>query len=73
MKNTTKIKVPQYLQYMVEEIYSDSDKGYWCFSKKGYHFSDMDFGVHIVREDTQKLLIDMIKSLEPCDCDDCKM
>ena len=73
MKNTTSIKIPKYLHYMIDEVYKDSEgRGYWCFSKKGYYFSDMDYGVHIVREDTQKYIIDMIRSLKPCECDECK-
>lgn len=73
MKNTTRVRIPKRYQDMIEEVYNDSDgRGYWCFSKKGYYFSDMDYGVHIVREDTQKHLIDMIRSLRPCECEECK-
>lgn len=71
MKNTTSIKVPKYLHHKVDEIFNDPDKGYWCHSKKGYYFSEADYGIHIVREDTQKHLMDMIRSLRKCDCDEC--
>lgn len=71
MKNSTSIKVPKKYQPMVEDIYKDSDKGYWCYANKGYYFSDMDYGVHIIREDTQRQVLDMIKSLRLCECDDC--
>lgn len=71
MKNTTSIKVPKKYQHMVDDIYHDSEKGYWCHSENGYYFSEVDYGIHIIREDTQKLLLEMIRSLRPCECKDC--
>jgi hypothetical protein len=71
MKNTTSIKIPKYLQHMVEEVYKDSEKGYWCHASKGYYFNDVDYGIHIVGEDTQKQLIEKIRSLKSCDCNEC--
>lgn len=69
MKNLTNIQVPLKYQNMLEEIYHDSD-GYWAYTKDGFYFKDM--GCHTAHEDTQKDLLRVIRSLQPCNCDDCK-
>jgi hypothetical protein len=69
MKNTTTIKVPKKYQHMLELIEKDSD-GYWSYSNPGYQFAGM--GCHTAHEDTQKELLEMISTLEKCDCEGCK-
>jgi hypothetical protein len=69
MKNSTKIKIPKKYEPMLDEVYHDSD-GYWAYSKDGFYFHDMD--CHTAHEDSQKALLDVISSLKPCDCEDCK-
>jgi hypothetical protein len=71
MKNFTNIKVPMKYQPMIDEIDKDSD-GYWAYSKYGYHFAGMGGACHTAHEDTHKDLLSMIRTLEPCDCKDCK-
>jgi hypothetical protein len=73
MENRTSIKIPKKYEPKIEEVYKDSEKGYWCYTEKGYYFSDADYGIHIIREDTQQQLLEMIRSIEPCNCDECKM
>lgn len=69
MNNETSVKVPLKYQGMITEIYKDSD-GYWAYSNKGFMFEDM--GCHTAHEDTQADLLRVIRSLIPCDCDECK-
>ncbi|MCY0092186.1 MULTISPECIES: hypothetical protein [Bacillus amyloliquefaciens group] len=67
MKNTTSIKVPKKYQHMIEDIYPDSGgNGYWCHSKEGYGFEEWE-GAEIIREDTQALLLQSIRTLRPHD------
>ncbi|WP_336784099.1 hypothetical protein [Paenibacillus illinoisensis] len=68
MKNRTKIKVPLKYQPMIEEVDKDSD-GYWAYSKPGFKFADME--CHTAHEDSQVDLLDVIRSLVPCDCKEC--
>lgn len=69
MKNTTNIKVPKKYQFMIQEIDKDDD-GYWAYSKWGFQFKGM--GCHTAHEDTQTELLSMIRTLERCDCENCK-
>lgn len=72
MKNITTIKVPKKYQHMIEDIYLDGEgSGYWVHAKEGYYFAGFDYGVHIVRESTQKEILDQIRQMKPCDCEDC--
>lgn len=65
MKNATSIKVPKKYQHMIEDIYPDSEGGgYWCHSKDGYGFGEWE-GAEIAREDTQKQLLQTIRTLRP--------
>ncbi|MBD8045832.1 hypothetical protein [Clostridium faecium] len=68
MKNTTSIKVPKKYHLMIDEIFYDSD-GYWAYSSKGYMFNLSDS--HTAHEDTQKELLDAIRTLKPCNCSEC--
>lgn len=73
MVNSTSIKIPKKYQPMLKEIYQENDggeKSYWAISKKGWRFANMQ--CHTAHEDTQKALLDVIHSLEPCDCKECK-
>jgi predicted nucleic acid binding AN1-type Zn finger protein len=69
MNNTTTIKVAKKYQGMLETIEKDSD-GYWAYSNKGFQFAGM--GCHTAHEDTQKDLLAMIRTLEPCECEQCQ-
>lgn len=69
MKNRTKIKVPKKYEHMIEEIFHDSD-GYWAYSNPGFEFEEMQ--CHTAHEDTQSRLLSVIRSLRPCECDECK-
>lgn len=69
MKNSTSIKIPQKYQPMIKEIYHDCD-GYWAYSEDGFYFETMD--CHTAHEDTQKQLLEVIRSLAPCNCEDCE-
>ncbi len=73
MKNETNIKVPKKYQPMIEEIYRECDGGewsYWAVSAKGWEFGRMQ--CHTAHEDTQAIMLDVIRSLRPCDCKECK-
>jgi hypothetical protein len=71
MKNNTNVKVPKKLQHMLDEVdYEGREDGYWAYSKDGFRFGGM--GCHTAHEDTQKELLSMIRTLEPCDCEECK-
>lgn len=68
MNNQTKIKIPKKYESMLDEVFHDSD-GYWAISKKGYRFEQTE--CHTAHDHTQKFLMEYIRSLEVCDCDDC--
>lgn len=65
MINRTKVKVPVKYAEGVQEISKASaeDKGYWLFTKAGYYISYEDYGVEIGRYDTQKELLEAIRSI----------
>lgn len=69
MTNNTNMKIPKKYVAMLEEIDRDSD-GYWAYSKDGFMFRRME--CHTAHEDTQAELMDVIRTLQPCDCDECK-
>jgi hypothetical protein len=69
MDNTTNIKIPKKYQHMLLELYQDSD-GYWCYSADGYYFPDME--CHTAHEWTVKDLLNVIRTVKPCFCDECK-
>lgn len=69
MKNETNMKVPKKYHHMISEIYHDSD-GYWCYTADGFYSPYMD--CHTIHEDTQKQLLEVIRGIEPCDCEECK-
>jgi hypothetical protein len=69
--NNTKMKVAKkYLDMLAEIDNEGRDSGIWAYSKKGYQFADM--GCHTAHEYSQKDLMKVIRSLEPCDCEQCK-
>ncbi len=68
MKNLTKVKVPKKHQHKIELLEKDSD-GYWAYLKPGF-ISDME--THMVHEDTVKELMEGIRGIEECDCEDCQ-
>lgn len=70
MINSTNIKIPKKYEHMIDSIYKDED-GYWAYSKNGHMFELME--CHTAHEDTQAELLRVIKSLKPCECDDCIM
>jgi hypothetical protein len=57
----------KYMQH-IDEIYKDSE-GWWAYTTKGFKFAGM--GCHTAHEDTQHELLQMIRTMEPCDCDQC--
>ena len=68
MINNTKIKVSKKVESMLDDISKDSD-GYWASSKDGFYFTMMD--CHTAHEDTQKELLSVIRTLAPCNCNEC--
>lgn len=67
----TNIKVPKKYQAMLEEIdFEGSESGYWAYTKKGYYFEEME--CHTAHEYTQKELLAVIRTIKPCDCENCK-
>ena len=71
MDNRTSINIPIKYQNMLTEVYNDSD-GYWAYSESGYYFSVVDRECHVAHEDTQNQLLKVIRSLKPCECEDCR-
>jgi hypothetical protein len=69
MKNTTTIKIPKKYEKYILEVYKDSD-GYWGYSEDGYYFPDME--CHTVHEWTIKDFLNVIRTVKPCFCDECK-
>jgi hypothetical protein len=57
----------KYMQNIIE-VYKDSE-GWWAYTKKGFKFAGM--GCHTAHEDTQHELLKMIRTMEPCDCEQC--
>jgi hypothetical protein len=70
MKNNTKMKVPKKYQHMIDCIDYEGEDGYWAYAKKGYRFWLSDG--HIAHEKTQKDLLNTIRTLEVCNCEECK-
>lgn len=68
MINTTTIKVPKKYEGMIQFVEKDCD-GYWAYSLPGFYFPDM--GCHTAHEDTQAALLEMIRTIKPCDCKEC--
>lgn len=60
--------IPKKYMQNITEVYKDSE-GWWAYSKKGYKFEGM--GCHTAHEDTQHELLKMIRTMVPCDCDQC--
>ena len=62
MVNTTKIKIPKKYQDKIERIYTEfqDTKQYVCELKEGYIFGLMEAGIYFA--DTQKELLDIIKT-----------
>lgn len=69
MQNLTKIKIPKKYQDKLELIDNEGSEGYWAYSNKGFQFGGM--GCHTAHEYTVKELLAMIRTLEPCDCEQC--
>lgn len=69
----TKIKVAKKYQPMLETIDNEGrGSGLWAYSKKGFHFAGMGGECHTAHEYNQKDLMEMIRTLEPCECHQCK-
>lgn len=68
MKNTTKIKIAKKYEGMLELVEKDGD-GYWAYAKEGFEFAGM--GCHTAHEYSQKELLEMIRTLRPCECGQC--
>lgn len=70
IKNNSTVKVPKKYQGMLAEIdYEGRDSGYWAYSKKGFMFEGM--GCHTAQEYSQGELLKMIRTLKPCECEEC--
>ena len=52
----------------MDEVFKDSD-GYWAYTKKGFRFAQTE--CHTAHGNTQKEILQDIRSMEPCDCDEC--
>ena len=52
----------------MDEVFKDSD-GYWAYTKKGFRFAETE--CHTAHGNTQKEILSDIRSMEPCDCDEC--
>lgn len=66
----TKMNVAKKYQHMIEEIDNEGrESGLWAYSKKGYRFAYME--CHTAHEYNQKELMKVIRTLEPCDCEQC--
>lgn len=61
--------IPKKYAALLSEVYKDSE-GYWAYAKTGYQFAGM--GCHTAHEDTQKDLLAMIRTIEPCNCKECE-
>ena len=68
MRNKTSVNVPKKYQFMIDEVYHDSD-GYWAYTNKGFRFNDTE--CHTAHGDTQSQLLQDIRSLGKCECDEC--
>lgn len=56
---------------MLEEIDNEGKgSGIWAYSKKGFYFEAM--GSHTAHEDNQKDLMKVIRTLKPCNCEQCQ-
>lgn len=69
MKNSSSVKIPKKYQHGIDEIFKDSD-GYWGYTKKGFMFAETE--CHTAHGNTQQEFLSDIRSLQPCDCDECK-
>lgn len=70
-KNNTKMKVPFKYQHMLAEIDNEGKgSGIWAYSKEGYQFGVT--GSHTLHEYNQKDLMAGIRTLQECECNECK-
>lgn len=69
MKNTTTLKVPAKYAMNLELVEQDGD-GYWAYTNHGFQFEEM--GCHTAHEFSQKDLLDVIRTIIPCDCKECE-
>ena len=60
--------VPKKYMENMDEVFKDSD-GYWAYTKKGFRFAETE--CHTAHGNTQKEILSDIRSMEPCDCDEC--
>lgn len=60
--------VPKKYMENMDEVFKDSD-GYWAYTKKGFRFAETE--CHTAHGKTQKEILSDIRSMEPCDCDEC--
>lgn len=70
MNNETSIKLPAKYEKFLDEVSKDLD-GYWAYTKKGYYFGSME--THTAHEDTQAELLKVIRTIETCECDSCRL
>jgi hypothetical protein len=71
MLNKTKIVIPNKYHSMIGEVSDEtsSGDGYWAYLEKG--FKSTGTGCHIIHEDTQKDLLNELKTIVTCDCEKC--
>lgn len=70
--NNTSIKIPKKYHHMLDEVYEeieDEQKTYWAKSAYGFCFDSTDS--HVEYGETQKELIEKIRGLKACDCEEC--
>lgn len=54
----------------VSDVWSEGDEGYWILLSRGWMCKDTD--CHAVHEHTIKSLLRSFKSVQKCECKDCK-
>lgn len=65
-----KIVIPKKYQERVQDLYRDQD-GYWIDLKRGWRRHDNL--CHIIHEDTQKELLNVLRKTIKCNCDYCNV
>jgi hypothetical protein len=66
----TKMKIARKYQGMLETIDNEGrESGIWAYSKRGYRFASTE--CHTEHSYSQKELYEAIKTLEPCQCQQC--
>ena len=73
MRTGTKTEQTVRSHPLVEDVSDErrSGDGVWAYLKPGHRREEFDF-VHSVHEDTWSEVLKGLRSVHPCDCDDCR-